>query len=193
MDTPKDIANNVGNQDIAKGNIAGQLHFYAWDAITHCRGAMCPAFDECDADVKSEVQALVEMRTRGYVVEIPKCEIMKQYLESVTSMLFRNYAEDWNEAQLYRIGMGLIPQYRQLCRLQIEELGLVGMTYVTEKGDPRLHPLVTAIRDQIVAIEKMWHSIGLPAMDDADLKRSNNAYDTMNREAIANMGKNKKD
>ena len=191
MEVPSNVACSIGNQAIDKGNIGGQLRFYAWDAVMPCAGRICPAFISCTFVGKNKVEEIVADRERGLEEEIPRCGIMQNYLSSITDIIFRNYAEDLTEAQLYRIGMGLIPSYRQLCRLKIAELGLDSVTYTTDKGEPKMHPIFNAIRDQIVAIEKMWHTIGLNKLDDMDLDKSNNAYDAMQQEAKAYMANKK--
>ncbi|MCK5862502.1 MAG: hypothetical protein KAH38_08455 [Candidatus Hydrogenedentes bacterium] len=183
MDVPKLVRKSIGSQSIVKGDIEGQLKYFAWDAVPNCTGPLCPAYLDCTFQRKEEVAELLEQRQNGLELELPRCGIMRGYLESVTEIIFRNYAEDLTETQLYRIGMGLVPQYRQLCRLQIEELGLNSVLYTTEKGDPRMHPLLGAIREQISVVEKMWHSIGLHKLDEDDMERSNNVYDAMNNEA----------
>ena len=192
MDVPKRVRRNIGSQAIEKGSVGGELKFFAWDALPSCQGMLCPAFSECKYTLKDSVSELCRQREEGIDVVLPPCGLMHNYLQSVTEIIFRNYAEDLNEAQLYRVGMGLLPAYRQLCRLQIEELGLRSVIYHTDKGDPKLHPLLNAIRDQSVAIEKMWHSIGLNKLDELDLQKSGNVYDAMNAEAVEAVAQKKK-
>ena len=193
MEVPKLVRRSIGNQSIDKGDIQGQLKYYAWDAVPSCSGAMCPAYTDCSFLRKTEVADLKEKRAEGLEVEFPRCGIMRGYLESVTEIIFRNYAEELTESQLYRIGMGMIPQYRQLCRLQIEELGLHSILYQNPTGEPRIHPLLGAIREQISTVEKMWHSIGLHKLDEADAKKSTNVYDAMNYEAQQKIADKAKD
>lgn len=192
MEVPQLVQNSIGSQSIEKGDIGGQLRFYAWDTVTPCTGRLCPTFMNCTFALKDKVEEIIENRERGIEEDIPRCGIMQNYLSSITSIIFRNYAEDLTEAQLYRIGMGLIPSYRQLCRLKIVELGLDSVTYTTINGEPKLHPIFHAIRDQIVSIEKMWHTIGLNKLDDLDLSKSNNAYDAMQEEANQSVLNRKK-
>jgi hypothetical protein len=191
MDVPLRVRRNIGTQAIEKGSVAGELKFFAWDALPACKGEMCPAFMECTYQLKDKVSEICRQRENGTEIALPPCGLMHNYLASVTEIIFRNYAEDLNEAQLYRIGMGLLPQYRQLCRLQIEELGLGSVVYHNDKGDPKLHPLFNAIRDQIVAIEKMWHTIGLNDLDKIDIEKSTNMYDAMATEAEAGVAAKK--
>ena len=192
MEVPKKVQNRLRSQEIDKGSVEGELKFYAWDTVAVCSGTMCPAFADCTFPVKNTVAELYAEREKGNAVGVPPCKLMDNYLTSVTDIIFRNYAEDLNEAQLFRIGMGMLPMYRQLCKLQIEELGLRSVLYHNEKGDPRLHPLINAIRDQVNAIEKMWNSIGLNELDKLDTEKSANVYDAMNREALEGVIEKKK-
>ncbi len=183
MELPLRLKRSIGTQSIEKGDVEGQLMYYAWDALPSCTGRFCPAFTDCSFSRKMEVADIMEQRENGVEMELPKCGIMRGYLTTITQVIFRNYMEDLTEAQLYRIGMGLIPMYRQLCRLQIEELGLHSMLYTNDKGDPKIHPLNNAIREQIIAIERLWQTIGLNKLDEVEAAKIRNAYDRMNDEA----------
>lgn len=187
MEIPSGLKQSIGNQAIEKGDIAGQLMFYAWDAVVPCSGRLCPAYLECSCAVKDEVETIVERREEGIELELPRCGVMHNYLTSITNIIFRNYAEQLSEAQLYRIGMGLIPAYRQLCRLQIAELGLASVTFVNSAGNHVIHPLIRAINDQIGVIERLWATIGLNRLDqiEEDIPKLN-AYDRMDKEARRN-------
>jgi len=184
MELPSGLKQSIGNQAIEKGDIAGQLKFYAWDSVVPCSGRLCPAFAECTCMVKNEVEVIVARREEGIEIDIPRCGVMQNYLTSIVNIIFRNYAEELSEAQLYRIGMGLIPAYRQLCRLQIAELGLVHVTFTNSAGNAVMHPLLRAINDQISMIEKLWGTIGLNRLDmnEEDIPVLN-AYDRMDKEA----------
>ena len=183
MEVPNNVKLSIGNQAIEKGDIAGQLRFYAWDAVTPCAGRLCPAFMSCSFSRKHDVEVIIEDRERGLEVDLPRCGIMQNYLSAITEIIFRNYVEDLSEAQLYRVGMGLIPSYRLLCRLKIEELGVESVCYNNAKGERKLNPIFNAMRDQIITIEKIWHSIGFNKLDMLDADKSINDYSAMETEA----------
>jgi hypothetical protein len=184
MELPSGIKRSIGNQAITKGDIEGQLKFYAWDVVTPCMGTSCPAYMECSFSGKEDVDTIIRKREEGIELSIPCCQLMKSYLTSIVDIIFRNYAEELTEAQLYRIGMGLIPLYRQLCRFKIAELGLMSVLYVNATGNPAIHPLMKEIREQIIAIERMWITIGLHKIDQLEIEKDRiNPYDAMAKEA----------
>jgi hypothetical protein len=90
-----------------------------------------------------------------------KCKLMKTYLETTEAMLLRNFEKQMDETKLYRIGMHLMPLYRILCRLKIEEVGFTRIIYTTDKGNYKLNPAVKGILDTITRIEQTWKTLGL--------------------------------
>jgi hypothetical protein len=47
-----------------------------------------------------------------------------------------------------------------LFELQIEYSTLERLTVITEKGDIKMHPILSEIRKQTSAIEKLWNNLG---------------------------------
>jgi len=135
----------IGSMVIPKGTAhEGEVKLFSWDAVQNCMNDRCPAYEECP--YKKDDQG--------------KCEVQLVYLKSLTSMIMRNFPEA-SEAKLFRIGMHLIPLYKQLSKLQIEELGVHRIVTVTDRGNRAMNPLYKEIREHIRLIESMWHSIGL--------------------------------
>jgi hypothetical protein len=137
-----------GKLVVSKGNFGGdrEMKQYMFDACPNCRVDECPAADICDYETTKENGT--------------KCEFMKKYIGSIVDTIMRNMVVE-SEFQLYRIGMHLVPLYKNLCRLQIEEMGVRRVVQLTPKGSWQIHPIYNEIRQHISMIEKTWRSIGI--------------------------------
>jgi len=136
-----EIEFNVGEFNINKGKIDTKKMMYAWDAVRECDREDCNAFLMCPHPKNSH------------------CTTQVLYLESVLSVILSNFNVE--EDELYRIGMHLIPLYKMLCRLKIEELGVSSYIYTTDKGNFNAHPILREIRETIKMVESMWKDLGL--------------------------------
>lgn len=141
----------IGRLGVGKGTSDdGNVYLYSWDAIQDCEGERCPAHEFCEFD------------QRG------KCTVMRQYLKSVMTLIFRNFAEDLTEPHLYRIGMHLMPLYKMLCRMKIEEMAVRRVVTVDDKGKRAANPLYKEIRETIKLIEQTWKRLGLDPLMSLD-------------------------
>jgi hypothetical protein len=122
------------------------IFLYSWDAINSCLEERCPAYKLCSYD------------------KTGKCAVQKNYLNSVMNVIFRNYGEDLTESEFMRIGLHLIPLYKILCKLKMEEVMIERVIYYDAKGKININPVFKEIREYIKLIEFTWHSLGLPKM-----------------------------
>jgi hypothetical protein len=166
---PDGLRKKFTGTEIDKGMYEGQLCMYAWTAIPTCSGRGCPAYIECtcsDKDVADERRMMV---LEGNDVEVPKCGILVDYMESISNIIFRNYGESLTEPQLYRIGMHLFPLYKILGKLKIAELADGPVMTLDKGGIRRMSPIFKEIREQIKLIESTWSSIGLQLLDPEEI------------------------
>ena len=145
---PDSIRKRFGNLSIEKGCTEdGLVRLYQWDAISDCTMKECPAYKLCD------------IYARG------KCRVMQKYMLSLVEVVYRNYADRLTEPLLYKIGMHLLPLYRQLCKMKIEELGVERVTVQTARGGVQAHPIYKEIRETIKLISLLWHDLQLPVSE----------------------------
>ncbi|MCP3681909.1 MAG: hypothetical protein GY861_04390 [bacterium] len=93
-------------------------------------------------------------------------------------MIFKNFSDVLDEPMLYQIGIHLMPLYKNLCKLKIEELGVKqAVTMNTKSGRDQINPIYKEIREHIKIIQMMWRDIGLkgaqlppPNLDRDDFK-----------------------
>jgi hypothetical protein len=117
---------------------------------------------------------------------------MLKYLKAVTQVIMTNYEKNLDEGQLYRVGMHIVPLYRNLCRFKIYELGVGSVVHTDEKGKRTVDPIYKEIREHIKLIEQMWKSVGItsvgvtPPGDDA-FHPDDNYYEEMEADAMADI------
>lgn len=136
---------------ITKGKHPQYGEILLWDHVPDCRGVNCPAYRPCHWTSKDTVGS--------------KCYVIMTYLRSITNRIFREVGCDITQIQKSRVGLELIPLYRLLIRLKIEELGVGSLSYTTPKGMIAIHPIVKEIRETIKAIEGVMAAIGIHDLD----------------------------
>ena len=105
-------------------------------------------------------------------------------------MVLQNFGNDLTEPELYRVGMQLIPLYKQLARLKIVEMSLTtrAMVEETKGGTSKMHPVLKEIRECIRAINAEWREIGIsrqkkPEDPAIPIKPAVDYYERMEKEA----------
>ena len=173
-------ATKLGTMNIMKGsNNKGEVT-YTWDAVQTCRLHTCPAASRC--------HYLPELR------EGDECKIMKKYLRSVSLVMYEAQG-DMTSAQRFQVGMHIIPLYKTLCKMKIEEVGIVDAVSMTSRGTMQVNPIYKEMREIIKVIDSVWKSIGVkadaPKMAGFDKMDSDGAkynyYDKMEKDAFAQM------
>jgi hypothetical protein len=163
-----------GTLTISRGQHKGEKALFSWDITADCTGETCPAFGICEYE------------------KVGKCKAMTLYLKGVTNVVIGEHLDDLTEAQLFRIGMHMVPLYRTLVKMKIEELGVTRIISSDDKGKLSAHPIYKEMREQIKLIELMWKTIGLhdiacatPLPDEGLLSgKGGSYYDKMEREAL---------
>ena len=136
---------SFGQMRIGKGKFNATSLFYSWDAVPMCREENCPIVEMCNY-------------AKGPTI---KCQIHSQFLKSLSIILYRNFAEVLDEPKLYRVGLHMMPLYKMLCKLLIEEHAIQNAIYLDDKGVRRANPVFKEIRDTLQAISKEWRALGL--------------------------------
>jgi hypothetical protein len=132
-----------GDLKIYKGKLDEDTLFYAWDAVNQCNAEACPMFNDCT------------------FAKSGRCTVQANFLRSLSVMLYRNLYDSITELKLYRFGMSLMPLYKQLSKLYIEEHATRRVVYTDDKGVRRAEPIYKEIRDTLWAIDREWRRLGL--------------------------------
>ncbi|MDY6957897.1 MAG: hypothetical protein SVK08_01935 [Halobacteriota archaeon] len=126
-----------------------RIKLYSWDVLPLCRSDNCPAANFCHyLTGKAEPE---------------RCWVIGKYIKHTVDVIFGNIGDRMTEAQLFRVGTGLIPLYRNLARLKIEEAGMVSPVALRKGMTPQ--PIYKEIRATIKDIEALWKSIGIENLD----------------------------
>lgn len=123
------------------------VRYTVWNTITPCRQDECPIFDDCPYEEK--------LKKGG------KCKVEQSYINSVATMVYRNFRSKFTEDQFFIVGMHILPLYRHLCRLKIWEWSVREVMYETEKGTRHINPIYREVREQIKAISGQWRMLGI--------------------------------
>ena len=114
-----------------------------WNAVQRCDSDMCGCIDLCANPKDGE-----------------PCSVLSSYMGNVYETMIRTYKGVLTEDSAYRIGMHLVPLYKILCRLKMQEFQEIGVMVTNSKGDRKVNPIFEEIRKTILAIEKMWMNLG---------------------------------
>ena len=144
-DIPITFREKIGTMKVSRGTMNGEMLLYAWDVVQMCHPE-CRAQEYC-----------------SYVDRRYKCTVQYDYIKSFINVLFGNFREQIDEATMYQVGMHLIPMYRILCKMMIDELGFNTVMFPSPQAGWKVYPIYKEIRDQIKKIEETWKTLGLQA------------------------------
>jgi len=114
-----------------------------WNAVQRCDSSMCGCVDLCSNPCDGS-----------------PCSVLSSYMGNVYETMIRTYKGVMTEDSAYRIGMHLVPLYKILCRLKMQEFQEIGVMVTNSKGERKVNPIFEEIRKTILAIEKMWMNLG---------------------------------
>lgn len=133
-----------GTLKARKGNLGDKM-VMTWDSVPQCKAEDCASHVDC---------FFFKNNTNP---NHSRCQVMSNYLRGVYTIMITNY--DLTEPELMRVGMHLIPLYKNLCRLQIEEHGIRELVRPNKAGNLSVHPLYDQIRNYILAIDRLWSAM----------------------------------
>ena len=176
---PNQHVTKLGSMNIVKGSVGGGDINYTWDTVSECRLENCPAATRCH---------YLDGMSAG-----EECKIMKKYLRAVSMILYDDHIEI-SAAQRLQIGMHIIPLYKTLCKMKIEEVGIVSALHETSRSTLQVNPVYKEIREIIKVIDNVWKSIGVKPVRKvgepdfgAPISSASNYYDEMEKESFANV------
>ena len=132
-----------------------------WNAVGGCYpdscgcASICPAFTVFSEDLEKKPT---------------KCLVISGYMDSVFNMMVKTFPQQITEDVAFRIGMHLIPLYKMLCRLKMQEFRETEVMLVSISGGSRINPIFKEIRDTIQSVERVWKNLGF-IVDEKKLKR----------------------
>jgi len=119
------------------------------------------------------------------------CRVAASYLKSVSTTILGNYEDKMDEGTLFRVGMHIIPLYRNLIKMKIEEIGVKRVVQKDERGKLSINPLYKEIREYIKLLEQMWKSVGITGVmvsaPGDGFVEGDNYYEQMEKDAFADI------
>ena len=156
MALPDTYRTPFGRLNVRRGRLTkpdgALMSLNSWDVIPFCTDSECPAFKLCDLNPNQKPLP------KG---DEARCAVMIQYLRATADMIFKNFSEYMEEHELFKVGMHLMPLYRMLARLNLEEAGLRRSVGVTDRGTRKADPVYKEIRETIKSIDLQWKALGL--------------------------------
>jgi hypothetical protein len=162
-----------------------QDRFAVWTAVQECEGMNCVAAHAC----------IYRVVDPDY--DRPKCTVMMKYLKQVEAMILYNFGKDLSEADLFRVGMHLIPLYKQLVRFKISEMAITsqGVAEFAKNGTTKINGVFKEIREVIRSIDAVWKELGMtanriiPNAPDIPMSANPTYYEQMERDALKEQRK----
>lgn len=118
-----------------------------WNAVQRCDPETCGCVELCS----------------NPNLEKP-CSIISGYMNNVYEVMIRTYRGEMTEDTAYRIGMHLVPLYKILCRLKMQEFSETSIMFLSKSGR-KVNPIFEEIRKTVLAIEKVWQNLGYIVSD----------------------------
>lgn len=140
------VFKSTGDLGVRRGG-SKLVRFSVWNVLTPCRQEDCPIYEDCPHE---------EKKKKGQA-----CKVEEKYINTVATMVYRNFRETFTEDQFFIVGMHILPMYRNLCRFKIWEWSVREVMYEDEKGRRHLNPIYREIREQIKAISAQWRMLGV--------------------------------
>lgn len=127
------------------GLLSSERILLKWDAVKDCIGKECAAVSSCS------------------YVQKGKCSTMRAYMKGVSRAIYNDYEGILNDKELMHIGLHLLPLYKILCQMKIEEMGVHRIVTTTEHGTMVANPIYREIRETMKLINMEWKMIDLMA------------------------------
>ncbi len=149
--------------------------FPVWTAIQDCEGENCISANVCPYLNGTENR---------------KCAVMMKYLKQVEKTIMDTHGKNMDDFDLFRVGMHIVPLYKQLVRLKIIEMSISSRSIpeMTKAGTTKIHSLFKEIRECVKAIDSTWRDLGISKGEQpkvADLVPSERGYyEKMEKEAL---------
>lgn len=154
-----------------------EYRFPIWTAVQDCENQHCIAVDFCPADEETR-------RDR-------KCQIIMNYLRQAEDFVYKALGDEVDEFELFKVGMHIIPLYKQLARLKILEMSVSSrnMQEMTKSGTTKIHGVFKALTDTHNAIIRALTDLGINKVKAKEMdpsiptKPAMDYYERMEKEA----------
>ncbi len=164
----------IGDLGLSKGTLKSKeysyndyqrnIALYIWDSAPACTGTkeiedaneLHDAYpDEYPAKYTCPVRDLCTFTKAGH------CSTQVNYIKAVIKFVIMNYYRSVSERQMFEFGMHILPIYRILCKMKLEELSV---NSILTKTGAKANPIYKEIRETYKLINQMWKDSGILAL-----------------------------
>lgn len=171
-----------GNMKV-NARVFDKERFPSWNAVQECEGENCAAASVC---------AYFQQTPNPGNTNSRKCNVVMRYLKEVEHVILSSFGKGLTDADLFRVGMHLLPLYKQLARLKITEMTISSnsVSEMTKGGTTKIHGLFKEMRECIKAIDACWREIGFTKRENESVPQSVNMsasssyYEDMEKDAL---------
>jgi hypothetical protein len=150
----KQLLNKVGSIAIKEKDGKEKLYeLVYWNAVQRCNPDSCGCIELC-----------------GNIDSGKPCHILSSYMGGVFDLMIRTFPGNISEDVVYRIGMHLVPLYKILCRLKMQEYS-EDSVFLQGKMGRSINPIFEEIRKTIKQIEDTWKNLGYIVTEGRKLKK----------------------
>lgn len=165
---PGSVRTRFGQGRVEKGRWGqdeNSVFLVAWDFVEECEGEDCPIYDICTYKDSFYMK-------KGVNGGSGKCLMQQRYLKNVLHAIMEKITNkgEMNQENVIKLGYHLLPLYNQLFKFKVVEYTVDKMVYVSDKGNPQIHPVYKEIREIIKTLSGMWKDIGGDPKKKPDMK-----------------------
>lgn len=91
--------------------------------------------------------------------KVGKCATQVNYIKAIIKFVMENYGLTATESQFFQFGIHILPLYRMLCKMKVEELVVQDVVY--GEGVKKAHPIYREIRETMKLITQLWKDSGM--------------------------------
>ena len=165
----RQLQETFGHADPYKGKL-NDTEVVLWDAVQPCDPDSC---------------SLARVNRCRFSHNLPeRCTVQMKYVKLVFKTFYAKLGETAmaDPLVMHKIGLHVMPLYGHLIKFKLVEASLTSPTFVTEKGDVKIHPVYKEIRQTLAHVETMlkgvFLSIGMKRKDAKDVVDSLGSLDT---------------
>jgi hypothetical protein len=170
------------------------LSFPVWSAVQDCEQQECVSVEVCPYMGPEGLVMMGQPRKDGQPNR-SKCQVMLKYLKQVEGMVSKRKDLDLDEFDWFKVGIHIIPLYKQLCRFKIIEMSIptAKVSEMTKQGTTKVHSIFKEIRECLKSIDLAWRELDINTKkvrklepDFVEPKRG--YYEVMEKEALKEQG-----
>lgn len=170
------------------------LSFPVWSAVQECEQKQCISACVCPYMGPEGLVVVGPPRLDG-MPNRAKCQVQLKYLKQVEQVITRRKDLELDEFDWFKVGMHIIPLYKQLCRFKIIEMSIhtSDISEMTKTGTTKVHSIFKEIRECLKSIDLAWKELDInskkaKSLEPEFVEPKKGYYEMMEKEALREQG-----